>query len=80
MAEFCRLAVINRQLRGTLSVVGAPESAATSAPVPENEIKKRDSFLSELQGGNDDFYNLPTLVAGGEALLSGEEVSITPQL
>ena len=70
MAEFRRLAMINHQLRGTVSVVEASESAATSAPVPENEIKKRASFLSELQGGNDDFYTVPTLVDGGEALLN----------
>ncbi len=70
MAEFRRLAVIDRQLHGTLSVVAVPDSAATSAPVPENEKKKRASFLSELQGGNDDFYNVPTLVDCSEALLS----------
>ena len=70
MTEFRRLAVIGRQLRGTLSVVAAPDSTATTAPVPENENQKRASFLSELQGGNDDFYNVPTLVDGGEALLS----------
>ena len=73
MAPFRRrLEQIGRQLRAAPAAAAAPKpdgKASAGTLLPEDSKKKQIFSLVDLQAGDDAFYNVPTLLEGGEALL-----------